>query len=186
MSPFNPSGERARWRILYDLLSARTVGDVLTYDQMGKALDLDPRKDRTPIQLAMRRAASELEHVDKQAVDSIVNVGYIIVKPEEHLGLAKRHQRRASTQLVRGHSKVVNVDFNEMEPETRKAFEVMAGAFARQIDFMQRIDVRQRHLEEAVATVTRQTEEQAQRTDEDIEELRARLRRLEEKAIGSE
>lgn len=185
MSPFKPARERARWRLIYEMLAARKVGDVLTYDEMGEALELDPVKDRTVMQLAMRRAAQELETVNKHAVDAITNKGYLIVQPEEHLGLAKRHQRRASKQLVRGHSKVTNVDFNGMEPETRKAFEVVAHAFAQQREFISRIDVRQKDLEEAVAAVTRQTEEQAQRTDEEIEELRARLRRLEEKASGS-
>lgn len=185
MSPFRPVGDRARWRIIYDLLSKRGVGDVLTYDEMAAALELDPKKDRMTIQLAMRRAAKELESVDKHAVDVIPNEGYRIVEPTEQVGLAKRHQRKANRSLVRGQSKVVNVDFNLIDPETRKAFEVMAGAFAAQIDFNRRMDVRQRNLERAVEAVTHQTEAQAQRTDEEIAELRGRLHRLEEKTSES-
>lgn len=182
MRPFQPVGSRARWRVLYDLLRPLRVGDLLTYDQMAAALELDPEADRHTIQLAMRRAARELETVNKHTVDVVVNKGYRVVEPEQQLGLARRHQRKASKSLVRGQSKVVNVDFNLIDPETRKAFEVMAGAFAAQLDFNRRMDVRQANLEKAVDAVAGQ----ADRTDEEIAELRARLRRLEEQTPESE
>lgn len=185
MSPFKPVGDRARWRVIYDLLRKLNVGDILSYDEMGDALDVDPGKDRLTIQLAMRRAARELEVADKHAVDAVTNEGYRIVEPTEQAALAHRHQKKARRSLARGQSKVVNVDFNLIGPETRKAFEIMAGAFAAQIDFNRRMDIRQRHLEKAVEAVTVRTEENAQRTDEELAELRARLRRLEEKTSES-
>lgn len=186
MSPFQPVGGRARWRVIYDLLKVRKVGDVIDYGEMGGALDLDPVKDRTTIQLAMRRAARELETVNKHAVDAVPTKGYRIVEPEEHVDLARRHQKKARKSLVRGHSKVVNVDFNAIDPEARKAFEIIAGAFAAQLDFNRRMDIRQANLERAVKAVTAQTEHQAQRTDDEIEQLKARLRRLEERRGSSE
>lgn len=186
MSPFQPSGAQARWRVIYGLLRELDVGDMLSYDDMAHALDLDPVKDRTTIQLAMRRAARELETADKHAVDVVVNEGYRIVEPVEHADLARRHQKKANKSLVRGRSKVDNVDFNGMEPNARKAIELMAAAFAAQIDFNRRMDVRQANLEKAVEAVTKQSAENKQRTDEEIAELRARLRRLEERTSGSE
>jgi leucyl aminopeptidase len=181
MSPFRPVGDRPRWRVIYDLLRKLNVGDLLSYEEMGHALDLDADTDRLTIQLAMRRAARELEVVDKHAVDAVTNQGYRIVEPNEQAHLARRHQRKANRSLARGQSKVVNVDFNQIDPETRKAFEIMAGAFAAQIDFNRRMDVRQRNLEKAVEAVSARTEEKALRTDEELAELRARLRRLEER-----
>lgn len=186
MAAFQPAGDRARWRVIYDLLRKREIGDLLSYDEMAAALDLDAVKDRTTIQLAMRRAARELESVDKRAADVVANEGYRIVEPGEHASLARRHQRKANRSLARGQSKVVNVDFNLIDAETRKAFEVMASAFAAQIAFNRRMDVRQANLERAVETVTRRSEEHAQRTEQEIEALRERLRRLEEKTSGSE
>jgi phage shock protein A len=183
---FEPVGDRARWRVLYELLVPLQVGGVLTYDEMATALGLDPRTDRRTVQLAMRRAAQELLEVHKRAVDVIPNEGYRIVEPEQHLSLARRHQRKAGNALVRGQSKVVNVDYNRIDPETRKAFEIVAGVFAAQIDFNRRMDVRQDKLEAALAAVTRKTEAQAERTDEEIAELRARLKWLEEQSSGSE
>lgn len=175
MSPFEPAGEIARWRIIYGLLTDRTVGDVLTYDDMAEALDLDPADDRHTIQVAMRRAAKELESENKHAVEAVQNVGYRIVEPEEHLRLARGQQKRSSRALVRGHSKVVNVDLSGVDPEIRNAFQVVASAFAMQMEFNRRTDIRQKKLEDSLDAVR----ERSTRTDEEVAELRARLERLE-------
>ncbi len=178
MSPFEPAGETARWRVLYDLLTERTVGDILTYDVMAEALDLDAAEDRHTIQVAMRRAGKELEQEDKHAVESVTNVGYRIVEPEEHLRLARGQQKRSSRALARGHSKVVNVDLSNVDPEVRQAFQVVASAFAMQMEFNRRTDIRQKKLEDALETVR----EKSTRTDEEVAALRERLERLEQRA----
>lgn len=177
MSPFEPAGETARWRILYELLSGCDVDQVVTYEQMAEALELDATADRHMMQVAMRRAAIELEKVDRHAVEAVINVGYRVVEPEEHLRLAKGQQRKSSKALARGHSKVVNVDLSDVDPEVRKAFQVVASAFAMQMEFNRRTDVRQKKLEDALDSVR----EKSVRTDEEVAELRARLERLESK-----
>lgn len=180
MSPFEPVGETARWRVLYQLLSDKAIDDVLTYEEMGAALNLDAVDDRHTIQVAMRRAAKELEQVNKHAVDAVQNVGYRVVKPEEHLNLAKRQQRRSSRALVRGHSNVVNVDLSSVDPEIRQAFQVVASAFAMQMEFNRRTDVRQKKLEESLDAVR----ETSTRTEEEVSQLRARLEKLEQERNG--
>lgn len=176
MSPFVSAGDQARWRTLYQRLRKLLVGDVLTYDEMGALLQLDPMTDRHTMQMAMRRAARELEEVDKHAVDSVLNVGYRIVEAADHVMLAKRHQRKAGKSLVRSHSKVVNVDLNNTSPELRHVIEVGAAAIAAQLDFNRRMDLRQSNLERAVQAVASKTD----RTDEELAALRERLARLEQ------
>jgi hypothetical protein len=175
MAPFQPIGDRARWRVIYDMLTKADVDDVITYEQIGTALGLDPEADRHIIQMAMRRAAREHEVSDNRAIDVIPNTGYVIVQAPEHLTLARRHQKKSTKALERGHSKVVHVDLSGMEPETRRAFEVVARAFTMQMDFNRRFDVRQARLEEAIGAMTERTE----RTEEEIAELKRRLARLE-------
>lgn len=178
MSPFEAIGERARWRTLYDeILTRRNIGDIITYDEMAETLDLDSHKDRHAMQMAMRRAAKEYEVENLRALDSVPNVGYRVVEPTEHLGLARRQQKRSHRALARGHSKVVHVDVSGMETETRKAFEIVAQAFAMQMDFNRRMDVRQSRLEKAVDSII----EEKGRTSEEIAALHERLARLEGK-----
>lgn len=178
MSPFQPNGETARWRVLYALLVGTEVGAILDYVTMAEALDLHHTKDRHTMQVAMRRAALELERTEKHAVEAVANVGYRIVEAEEHLRLAKRQQSRSSRALVRGQSKVVNVDLSNVDPEVRQAFKVVASAFAMQMDFNRRTDIRQQRLEESLKSM--QTE--STRTTEEVAELKARLEKLEKRA----
>lgn len=175
MTAFQPQGETARWRILYAMLRGCASGDILTYPDMGAALNLHPDDDRHAIQMAMRRAAKEFEREDKHAVDAVPNEGYRVVHDTERLGLARRYQRKAAGALETGHSKVTNVDFNGMDPNVRRGLEIVAQAFALQMDFNRRFDVKHQRLEEAVQSV----QEQNRRTDEEVSELRARLERLE-------
>jgi hypothetical protein len=180
VNPFQPAGERARWRVIYDLLRDAETGSVITYEDIGEALGLEPDKDRHAIQMAMRRAAAEHEREDKRAVDPVPNEGYRIVEAPEHLTLARKHQRRAGRSIARGHSKVVNVDLTGVEPEVRHALEITAQAFALQMDFNRRFAVRQSRLEQAVQEITGTQAEDRKRTDEEVAELRERIARLEQ------
>lgn len=178
MAPFQPKGTKARWRIIYDLLCATEVNGVVTYEQLAEALGMHAETDRHRMQVAMRRAALEHEQVDKRAVDAVENVGYRVVRPPEHLVLARRHQKKSNGSLQRGRSKAVNVDLSGVDEATRQALDTVARAFALQMEFNRRFDVRQQRLEEALSTVNKK----AERSQEEIAELRARLDRLEGKS----
>lgn len=173
--PFVPIGDRARWLMIYDALRGLHVGELISYRQLGDACGLDGTADRQRIQMTLRRAAQEFEEVDKHALEVVRNEGYRVVLAPEHLRLAQSQQKRAGKALARGHSKVVNVDYNDVDPETRRAFEVVARAFAMQMEFNRRLDTRQRRLETVVEAVSSRTE----RTETELEDLRDRLARLE-------
>jgi len=178
-APFQPVGEQARWKTAYELIATTPMDGIVTYADLGDALGLDPDTDRNVIQQAVHRAAKEHEERDKRAIDVIPGKGYRIVEPAEHLTLARRHQRKAGRSLVRGHSKAVNVDLNGVEPEVRRALEVVAQAFSMQMDFNRRFDVRQARLEQAVRDITDTQAMDRKRTAEEVAELKERLARLE-------
>lgn len=182
MSPFTPAGERARWKILYDLLRAKDVGDTITYRELADAVDLDPDRNRTTIQFALRRAAQEYLVIDKRAVDNLPNEGYRVTEAEEHLRLARTHQRRATRSVRRGQQLLEHVDWDAItDPAARHALQLAGALIARQADVMRRLDIRQRHLEETMAAVT----EKSERTDGELDDLRARMARLEDRLSGS-
>jgi len=175
MSPFDPVGDRARWRVIYDMLVKVPTGGILTYEAMGKELGLDPDSDRHTIQMAVRRAAREHEVCDSRALDSVPNTGYKVVHAPEHLDLARRHQRKAGRSLERGRSKVEHVDLADLDDATQHAFRIVAQAFALQADFNRRLDIRQKKLERQVQSAM----SVQQHTADELTELRARLERLE-------
>lgn len=181
MSPFQAVGDKARWSVIYDLLKATPVGDVLTYREMGRALELDPVADRHTIQVAMRRAAKEFLVSDNHAVDAVINKGYQVVQAEDHMRLARSQQRRSSRSLARGHKVITHVDVSALDPITRHAFDLVAGALTAQRDFSRRLDIRQRSLEKALTEIQKDQKQTTERTQEEFAEMRERLARLEEK-----
>lgn len=173
---FEPVGDRARWLVVYDLLVATETNGVVTYEAMGEALALDPVADRTTLQGVMRRAAKEHETVDKRAVTAVPNMGYRVVEPREHLGLARRQQTRSTRALKRGRSKAVNVDMSRIEPETRKALDMVAAVISMQLDFNRRAERKLTQHDQAIRSLTEATE----RTEKERQEILDRLNRLEE------
>ncbi|GAA2182113.1 hypothetical protein GCM10009785_19890 [Brooklawnia cerclae] len=182
MPPFEPLGEFSRRNLALGVLRGHATGDVVGYDEFGDALDLHPDVNRKVIQDAVRAAGTEFLDVDRQALEAVPNVGYRIVPASEHVRLARGLQRQSSRALVRGHTVVAKVDYNALSPEVRALTEATARAFAAQIEFNRRMDVRQQRLEEAVATVATKQE----RSDDEVAELRERLARLEASIAGEQ
>lgn len=182
MKPFEPIGAEARWRTVYTLLKRHGVGDTVTYEALAEALDLDPVQNRNIIQAAVRRAAREYEETDKHALTVAPNIGYRVVAAQEHLALARKHQRRSTRELAAGRSKVINVDFNGMDPDVRKGFEVMSQGFSMVMDINRRIFTRQNKMESVINEITTQVQgaqEGQARNEAEIATLKERLARLE-------
>lgn len=149
MSPFTPHGEKARWRIIYDLLKSAAIGEVVGYDAMIDAVG--EGVDRAAVQMAARKAIQELERVDKRTAAAVPNEGYRIAQAAEHVALAERHNRKARTQIRRGYSRATNVDLNAVNTETRNALYTLAQGFAVQAEVNRRVQARQDAADEMLA-----------------------------------
>lgn len=180
MSPFKPKGAEARWRVLYRLLVAVPVGGVLTYEKMAAALNLDPLRHRSALNVAMRRAAQELEREDKRAVEVVRDEGHRVVDVDGQFRLARAHGRKAGTQLELAYSKATNIDLSNVDPEVRKGFELLARGFAEQMEINRRLISRQRRSERVLDSVSVRTD----RTAEEVVELEKRLVELEKRLAG--
>ncbi|MGH3205115.1 MAG: hypothetical protein ACRDP5_24155 [Streptosporangiaceae bacterium] len=180
MTQFQSIGEQARWKTVYAILQGKPTDVVITYDELGEALGLDAEADRHAIQMAMRRAGTELEAEDKRAVDSVPNEGYRIVHDPERLGLARQQGKKATRALVRGYSKAANVDLSEIEdPNVRRGLELTAQAFQVQMEFNKRFAVRHEQLEKELQKV-------AQAQAADVARLNERIERLEREKVAGE
>lgn len=177
---FQPIGNRARWRIAYDLLRATKEDEILTYEALGNALNLHPSSDRPTIATAVHQAAKRLEENDKRAIQCITNVGYRVVTAAEHLDLAGMYQAKSVSALERGHSKVVNVDMSGMASGMRRAFDAANRAFTAQLEAVHRLDVRQTRLEQAMEAVTVRQEDQENK----YLSIEERLARLEQRDVS--
>jgi hypothetical protein len=147
---FKPIGERARWRVIYELMRAADTGVTITYEDMATPLGLDPVKDRHALQMAARKADLELQKVDKRAATAVRGTGYRIVQPDEILGLGERRNRKAGRQVVLGSLVSQAVDLNAVEPATRKALETLARGFAVQAEINRRVQHKQEKQDELI------------------------------------
>lgn len=180
MSPFQPLGAEARWRTLYQLLQQKEIGDVITYEDMAAALEMDAVADRRSLQVTFRRAAIQYEEDDCRAVDAVRNVGYRVVEPSEHLKLAKRHGKRAGNQLKLAYSKAVNVDLSGESSDVVKAFELVALGFAHQMEVNRRQAATNQRTQQALANASVKIE----RTDEELAAIQERMEALEKRLNG--
>lgn len=174
-APFEPVGEIARWRIIYnEILADAQVGDVITWERMGDILDLHPVTDRPKILAGLKRAAEELLIERRRAIRNISNIGYRITDAEGQLEVARNHQRRAARQVQRGYDAATYVDLTGVEPAVRHAFMRVAEAFAAQTEFNRRLQKRQANIQQALSTLS----DSQDRTEEKLAQLQARLDRL--------
>lgn len=173
MSDFEPIGELARWRVLVDEFANVDRGTVITYEELGKVLGLDPANeaDKRAIRSAVYHATRALSKDHDRSLVAVRGVGYRVVLPGEHVELAGRQQRKSTRALVRAKTHVDHVDLSELSDEGKRIVHATASALAWQQGQMRRMDIRQRDLEKVVASVVTKQD----RTEEEVSQLRSDL-----------
>jgi DNA-binding GntR family transcriptional regulator len=179
VSPFEPLGEQARWRILYAELLKLEPGQMISYADMAACLGMADPEDRHLVQMATRRAGQELEKTEKHAIQAVRGQGYMVVKAEQHFELARIHQAKSVRSVKRAKSKTDNVDFNDLSPDLVALAQATSNALSLQLEYIRRLDVRQTKLAESLNQVATKQE----RTDEELAELRNRLAALERRDV---
>jgi hypothetical protein len=159
------------------MLRSTPVGHVVSYDRMGDALGMHPLEQRHALQMAALRAGRAMLVTDNRTIEAVPRVGYRVVEAAEHIRLGRRRQQASTKQLERGRDVVGHVDMSALTPELRGVVDAMRQAFAAQLDFNARIDVRQRKLEDALTRI----EQTTQRDRADIADVLDRLRKLEDR-----
>jgi hypothetical protein len=178
MSPFAPIGDTARWKVMYGLLRTKAIGDLITFEEMAEALELDPVRDRQTLRVAFRDAARRFEEDEKRAVDAVRGVGYVVVDAVAQLGLARRHGRKAGRQLQRAYSKAVNVDLSGESPAVRAAFETVATAFAYQMEINRRQASKTARMQKTLDDLRTETRNHSEATDRRLADIERRMRAM--------
>lgn len=150
MSPFAPKGDRSLRVIVAEMVAQRTPGDLLTYEELGKALDLDPDERRDQIRQAVS-AARPLALTDhKRALVPVRGKGYRIAWASEFAGIAQEHRRKADRQIGKALDVVKNVNEKELSPEELKRHRAVAIVITNLHMRMTSAESRLQQLEEAV------------------------------------
>lgn len=180
--PFQPLADRSRRQIVVDLIGPREYDSITTYEELAQELGLDPEADRDLIRSTVHVAQRELATIHKRTLAAVRGVGYRIIRPEEHVDMASKLQRKAGRAVVLAKQTVDTVDLTGLSEEGRKIAMAAAAALGYQAEMMRRMDLRQRNVEKVVAAVTEKVDEAITATDEH----NARLAALEARIAAME
>lgn len=164
-APFTPKADVAEWRLIYDVLSGRDVGDVVTHQEMSDALGRSFAANRSPFYKAARVWGEK----NLRALVPVPGQGYRVVEAIEHEDIARRHHKRSRRALGRSRFAIRTVDRSRLDPENLRRFDNMEINISRQQDMLRRLEARQTKTETRIAEQTA-----------DHEQTKARLARLEE------
>lgn len=174
---FEKKGEKSRRELLVETVDAAAPDTILSYESLASLLDVDSRAD---LQSAVNAAKRSVEVHTSKALVAVRNVGYRIVRPDEHVALAVLHQRKSRRQVKRAKSKVDHIDLSALTPDQRTAVIAAGMVLAAQQDFERRADIRYAKKEELRAFMSESSSRQ-DRSESELDEMKARMKRLEEK-----
>lgn len=183
---FAPVGEKARWRIVYDLLQRKDYDQVLTFEAMAEALNLSAhgQAHRSLIIQAVQRAGRELSVRNSRSIENVRGVGYRVVEPEEHVRLAGKGQQKAHRTLKVAQRHVEHVDYSKLSDEGKTLVIAALRVFKIQERGMRDLKIRQRQTAELVERVEQAGRQTAERVDEHegrVQEQDERIKALEER-----
>lgn len=113
---FDPKGAQSERKVVYDLISAPSVGAIITFQMLNEVLGRDFKSDRGPLY----KARQDLERINKRCLESVPGVGYRVVDGIDQVKLAGRRFVYAGRQINKGLVTVCNVDRNKLSDDEIK------------------------------------------------------------------
>lgn len=111
--------------IITELAANASYGDLLTFQRMATALDLDPDDERDQVRQAVSAARPLLLRDHKRALVAERGRGYRVAHPREQSGIAQVHRRKADRQINNAIAMVTYVDESKLTPEELKRNEAI-------------------------------------------------------------
>ncbi len=168
---------RPMWRIIYDdLLAKAKIGDIITYDQLRKAL---PGVEEASVRGSYFRACKEVESEMSRTFANVRGVGYRMVEAREHEGLARAHHKRSRRQIGKAIRKARSADRSGLSAEEKARLDTVELTLTRHAEMMQHLGSRVDRNEAALKEARRKSSEQVAAVSHDQSALAERLARLE-------
>lgn len=120
--PTRPDGRSFR-DVAVDALKNEPKGTLISYESIGVALGLNPKRDLQKIQAAVRAANKLLLEFHSRGLKNVPCSGYRILPANEHAIVARGHQDKAIRQVRMSVAIFDGADLDEMTPSHRKIHE---------------------------------------------------------------
>lgn len=141
------------WRKIYNYVRSLDVDEVVTYEEL---LEVSETELVSRVQSEVQRVIKELLDVDKRTLENVRGQGYRVVRAEEQLRLARKHQKKANRSTKRSFSNVTNVDHNALTPEQSKVFEKSANSLSAVLSLSNAESRKQAKLERSLGAILTQ------------------------------
>lgn len=171
-TPFRPSRDdgRSDRQVIYDLTHNAEPGSTYTYRELAEALQngLSQPVSRGRIYRAVAQANKTLQHEHNRYLGVVRDVGYRMLRSDEHTDVALRRKDRARTQLARGKEILVHTKLGELDAAQRDLHErqlMLLSALCGAVDDLGKRQERSEQLIEDLLKKNRTIQERLDRLD---------------------
>lgn len=151
---------RSDSQVVIDLCKDASAETLLSYQALGDALQTgtDTPISRQRVQQAVARANRRLLADHQRFLRVVRNVGYRLVRADEHLPIALDSKSRANRYLRRGKSLLENVRIEELTATQRKLHEGQLLVMSALIENMRESDRRHAKQEAVIGDLLKRVE----------------------------
>lgn len=139
----------AEHRLVADFVLEHAIGDTITYKHIAALLGHE-EVDRRRLQTIARRANRELRRNHQRSLEAVVNTGYRILHPSEHVMQARRYQDRSRRSMKTGVQVLRATDLNQLSVAEQQQTVAAMMVMGRLVQAMESLDRRQRRSEELI------------------------------------
>ena len=113
---FEPKGEKPYWKMVYDYIKDKEIGDVIVFDELSKVIGEDIRKNRSAVYKARKRMLED----SNKFLDVERGAGYKVVDGMDIMRHADGRHKKAKRQIVSADYETANIDVAVLSPEEKK------------------------------------------------------------------
>ena len=113
---FQPKGEKSQVQIIYEAIEATDYGELITYQRFIELTGFPKELIRN----AAWGVNKKLLKNRKKYMVNERNIGYRIVEPPEQVKIANFRKTRASRQIKKGLTTILNIDISKLTEEEKQ------------------------------------------------------------------
>lgn len=166
--------EHPQWQKVYNLLAAAHVDQIITYQDLDHAAGTDFRANGRQ---GLDKATKNLEANQHHTIECVRNIGYRIVRAEEHERLAHHHQKKARRQVTRAKRKVTSADRRALSGDQCRRLDDLETNLAQQASILRNTNRRVDELAAARQHDNRRVNEELAMLNQAVHNLQERIDR---------
>lgn len=106
--------------VAVEALKDRVPEEIVSYEELGKMLDIDPENELTRIRSIVRSAIKPLLQLHRRGLSNVPGKGYRVLPAREHMLVSSNHRSKADRAIGRALAYLEGANREEMTEMERK------------------------------------------------------------------